>query len=176
LKEFAMTINIQSGNVKTQGGLVRRLWNDDCGALIGTEWMIIATIMVIGLIPGYIALRQGALNGLVDFANGVGSLDQSYSYSGQRLECDCWNRTGKDLNGTEKDRSRQGLNGSGKVNRDLGAGRAVSAHGEHSEWQRNWAIAETAGSQYIKTKRPPLQLKPTNPTSVGDVGRVTGCN
>jgi hypothetical protein len=166
-----MTINTQNTTVAVRGGLLRRLWNDDCGALLATEWIFVATLLVIGIIPGLIAIRQGALNGLVDFANGVGALDQSYSFSGQRLECNCWDRNGKDLRGTERDRFRSGLNGrTDRTDRDR-----VTGRGDHREWQRTWAIAETSGSRYVKTQRPPLQLKQTNPATT-EIGQVKGCN
>ena len=61
----------------------RRLWNDDCGALIATEWVFVATILVLGSITGLVAVRQAVLEELEDFANAVMALDQSYSFSGQ---------------------------------------------------------------------------------------------
>jgi hypothetical protein len=65
------------------------LWNDDCGALLATEWIIVATIMVLGIIPGLIAVRQGTLSELHDMANAVLSLDQSYSFTGQETHWGC---------------------------------------------------------------------------------------
>ena len=60
-----------------------KLWNDDCGALIATEWVFVATILVLGIITGLVAVRQAVIDELNDFANAVLSLNQSFSFSGQ---------------------------------------------------------------------------------------------
>jgi hypothetical protein len=38
--------------------LLQRLWQDDRGAILATEWVFMATILVIGVIPGMVALRN----------------------------------------------------------------------------------------------------------------------
>jgi Flp pilus assembly pilin Flp len=63
--------------------LMLNLWNDDAGALIATEWVFIATIMVLGIITGLVAVRQALLSELTEFANAVLALNQSFSFSGQ---------------------------------------------------------------------------------------------
>jgi hypothetical protein len=63
--------------------LMRRVWQDDTGALIATEWVFVATILVLGSITGLVAVRQAVISELVEFANAVMSLNQSYSFSGQ---------------------------------------------------------------------------------------------
>ena len=63
--------------------LMQRLWQDDCGALIATEWVFVATILVLGSITGLVAVRQAVLAELTDFANALLALNQSYSFSGQ---------------------------------------------------------------------------------------------
>jgi Flp pilus assembly pilin Flp len=63
--------------------LLRRLWDDDSGALLATEWIIIATILVLGIITGLVATRAAVLAELIDFANALVSLNQSFSLSGQ---------------------------------------------------------------------------------------------
>ena len=62
--------------------LMFRLWKDDAGALIATEWVFVATILVLGAITGLVAVRQAVLAELIDFANAVMSLNQSYSFNG----------------------------------------------------------------------------------------------
>src|SRR5262245_47241375 len=76
-----------SANVSKAQAVVKGLWGDDVGALIATEWVIVATIIVLGIIPGLIAVRQGTLSELTDAANALLSLNQSYSFSGQALVC-----------------------------------------------------------------------------------------
>jgi hypothetical protein len=63
--------------------LLFRLWADDCGALIATEWVFVATILVLGAITGLVSVRQAVIAELTDFANAVLALNQSYSFSGQ---------------------------------------------------------------------------------------------
>jgi Flp pilus assembly pilin Flp len=60
-----------------------KLWNDDSGALIAVEWVFVATILVLGIITGLVAVRQAVLSELTEFANAVLSLNQSFSFSGQ---------------------------------------------------------------------------------------------
>jgi hypothetical protein len=60
-----------------------RLWRDDRGALLATEWVFMATILVIGVVTGLVAVRQSVLAELHEFANAFLGLDQSYSLSGQ---------------------------------------------------------------------------------------------
>ncbi len=62
--------------------LTAKLWADDCGSLIATEWVFVATILVLGVITGLVAVRQAVTTELEEFANAVLSLNQSYSFSG----------------------------------------------------------------------------------------------
>jgi Flp pilus assembly pilin Flp len=59
-----------------------RLWRDDQGALIATEWVFVATILVIGLIVGLKAVQSAVLNELEEVAGAIGAISQSYSYGG----------------------------------------------------------------------------------------------
>jgi Flp pilus assembly pilin Flp len=63
--------------------LFLKLWKDDDGALIATEWVFVATILVLGAITGLISVRQAVLTELENFAGALASLSQSYSFSGQ---------------------------------------------------------------------------------------------
>src|SRR5262245_33409609 len=63
--------------------LMLKLWKDDCGALIATEWVFVATILVLGSITGLVAVRQAVITELTDVANAILSLQQTYSISGQ---------------------------------------------------------------------------------------------
>jgi hypothetical protein len=63
------------------------LWKDDCGALLASEWVLLATILLLGIIPGLVAVRNGLLKELNDEANAVMSLDQSYEFEGQEIVC-----------------------------------------------------------------------------------------
>ncbi len=63
--------------------LAIKLWKDDCGALIATEWVFVATILVLGSITGLVAVRQAVITEMEEFAHAVMSLSESYSFSGQ---------------------------------------------------------------------------------------------
>jgi hypothetical protein len=63
--------------------LMRKLWNDDGGAVITTEWVFVATILILGSITGLVAVRQAILSELTEFTNAVLTVNQSSSFSGQ---------------------------------------------------------------------------------------------
>ena len=67
--------------------LLRRLWQDDGGALIATEWVFVATILVLSLVVGLKAVESAVEGELIDFANAVSSLNQSYSFGGSSGCC-----------------------------------------------------------------------------------------
>jgi hypothetical protein len=48
-----------------------KLWNDDAGALIAMEWLLVGTILVIGIIPGLVALRNAIAAELQEQANAL---------------------------------------------------------------------------------------------------------
>jgi hypothetical protein len=60
----------------------KKLWNDDQGALIASEWLIMASIPVMGLAGGMVALRNSVNGELSQYGNSVSALRQSYSYQG----------------------------------------------------------------------------------------------
>jgi Flp pilus assembly pilin Flp len=62
--------------------LLKKLWNDDQGALIATEWLFIATIMVIGLVIGFVYVRNAVTSKLSEFAQAIMFINVSYRYPG----------------------------------------------------------------------------------------------
>ena len=64
-------------------GLIRKLWSDDNGALLATEFLFMSAMLTIGTVTGLVAVRQAMLSELVETANAIMALDQSYSFSGQ---------------------------------------------------------------------------------------------
>jgi hypothetical protein len=65
--------------------LLARVWSDDRGAVLATEWLLITTVLVLGLVPGLIAIRQGLLAEMGDIASATNDLDQSYGFTGQEI-------------------------------------------------------------------------------------------
>jgi hypothetical protein len=64
--------------------LSRRLWQDDHGFLVSSELVLIATVGVLGLLAGLTCVRDAVTAELKDVAGSIGSLNQSYCYSGFR--------------------------------------------------------------------------------------------
>jgi len=62
--------------------MFRKLWNDECGAILSSELVLIATILVIGMIVGLKSVRDSVVTELADVAQAIANIDQSYSYSG----------------------------------------------------------------------------------------------
>lgn len=62
--------------------MVRSFWRDDSGALLATEWVFLATVLVIGLVAGLKAVQSAVVNELEEVAGAIGGLSQSYSFGG----------------------------------------------------------------------------------------------
>jgi Flp pilus assembly pilin Flp len=62
--------------------LFLKLWSDDAGALLATEWVFIVTILVIGLVVGLKSVQSAVLNELEEVAGAIGALSQTYTYNG----------------------------------------------------------------------------------------------
>ena len=61
-----------------------KLWNDDCGStLVTSELLFLITILVLGTISGLVAVRQAVLSELIETAQALMALNQSYSFTGQ---------------------------------------------------------------------------------------------
>jgi hypothetical protein len=64
--------------------LISRLWHEDDGVL-SFEWVLLLTLLVIGVIGGLVASRDAIIDELADLANAAQCLDQSYSLSALNL-------------------------------------------------------------------------------------------
>ena len=62
--------------------LFRRLWADDQGAVISTELVLVIGILIFGIIPGLVALRNSVIAGLGTIGNTLYNLVPSFTYSG----------------------------------------------------------------------------------------------
>lgn len=60
----------------------RRFWADDAGFIVSAELVLIATIVVIGLVVGLAVLRNQVVQELVDVAQALGAVSQSFCFSG----------------------------------------------------------------------------------------------
>ena len=57
-----------------------RLWNEDVGAIISAEIMLVASILVIGMVVGLTSLRDSVVTELADVAQALAQVNQSYSF------------------------------------------------------------------------------------------------
>lgn len=64
---------------------LRRLWLDDQGAMIATEWLIFATIPVMGIVAGLTSLRNSVNSELTQFGNSVQALQQPVGNQGSTV-------------------------------------------------------------------------------------------
>ena len=62
--------------------MLKKLWNDEAGAIVAAELILVVTIMVCGLVVGLTAVRDAVVTELADVGAAIGSLNQSYSFSG----------------------------------------------------------------------------------------------
>lgn len=62
--------------------LAQLLMQDEAGFVVSAELILVATLLVIGLIVGLSEVQYAIVTELNDVADAVGSLNQSYSYTG----------------------------------------------------------------------------------------------
>jgi hypothetical protein len=62
--------------------MLKRLWNDEAGALLSMEVVLVGTILVIGVLTGLTSLRDAVVTELADLGAAISWLDQSYYYHG----------------------------------------------------------------------------------------------
>lgn len=68
--------------LKNVRNLFAKLWNDDCGAIIATEYLALGSIVVLGGVGGLVAMREGAVNEMKEYGKSVSSIRQQYSVPG----------------------------------------------------------------------------------------------
>lgn len=62
--------------------ICKSIWSDDMGFIVSIELILVATIMVIGLITGFTAVRDAVISELSDVGGAIQDLNQSYSFNG----------------------------------------------------------------------------------------------
>ncbi len=66
--------------------MIKHLWLDEGGAVLSAELVLVSTLLFCGVALGVNELRNAILQELADTASMIGSVDQSYSYSGPRTK------------------------------------------------------------------------------------------
>ncbi|HEV3385535.1 MAG TPA: hypothetical protein VG097_12025 [Gemmata sp.] len=62
--------------------LLRRLWADDHGAVISVELVLVLSILIFGIIPGLVALRNSIIAAMGNIGDTLVELVPSFTYSG----------------------------------------------------------------------------------------------
>lgn len=62
--------------------MLKNLWMDQGGALLSMEFVLLATILVIGVIVGLSAVQDAVVTELADVGGAIAALSQSYSSGG----------------------------------------------------------------------------------------------
>lgn len=62
--------------------LLRQFWRDDDGAVVSVELILIISILIFGLIPGLVALRNSGISLLTNLGNMANALIPSFTFSG----------------------------------------------------------------------------------------------
>ena len=62
--------------------LFARLWDDDQGAVISTELVLVLGILIFGIIPGLVALRNSVIAALTTIGNFLDRLTPTVTFSG----------------------------------------------------------------------------------------------
>jgi hypothetical protein len=62
--------------------VARSLLGDETGFIVSAELVLVATILVIGLVVGLAEVQSALVGELNDIGDAVGSLNQSYYFSG----------------------------------------------------------------------------------------------
>lgn len=61
---------------------LQKLFRDESGFIISTELVLVATIVVIGMVVGLSEVQHAVVAEMNDVADAIGSLNQSYTFSG----------------------------------------------------------------------------------------------
>ena len=62
--------------------MLKAMWNDENGAIVSIEMVIIITVAVLALIVGWAEVASAVNTELDDISNAVGKLNQSFFFAG----------------------------------------------------------------------------------------------
>ncbi len=62
--------------------LLTTLWADEAGFVVSAELILICTILVLGLVVGLAEVGTGVNEEMEDVGSAIGSINQSYSFTG----------------------------------------------------------------------------------------------
>lgn len=65
--------------------MLKRLWNDECGAVVSAELVLLLTILGIGMVVGLKAVQSAVVDELGEIGTALNTVNQNYSYAGSSL-------------------------------------------------------------------------------------------
>ena len=78
--------------------MLLKLWNDDAG-IVALEYLLLATIVGLGLVVGLSALSEALNQELTELGNAILALDQGYTFAAQTTATNAGHELGE-RNGT----------------------------------------------------------------------------
>jgi len=64
--------------------LLRKLWNDDAGAVLAVEWTLLVGVMTMGVTAGAVAVRDAVNSQMASVANSIQAMTPQFTFSGWR--------------------------------------------------------------------------------------------
>ncbi len=83
--------------------LLRKLWVDDEGAVISVEFILVISILIFGIIPGLVALRNSVNAALTTTGNLLNALVPSFTFSGWVVGASAGGNNVAQVNGFQRD-------------------------------------------------------------------------
>jgi hypothetical protein len=59
--------------------LARRFWEDDCGAVITSEYLLLGSVVTLGGVSGLAAMSNSVNQEMAEYGKAVGAVSQAYA-------------------------------------------------------------------------------------------------
>lgn len=66
---------------------LKAFWDDEAGAVLSVELVLVGSILCIGCVTGLTSYRDGVITELADCGGALASFNQSYNYGGVKAHC-----------------------------------------------------------------------------------------
>ncbi len=83
--------------------MLQSLWADDEGAIISVEFILVISILIFGIIPGLVALRNSVNAALTTTGNILVALVPSFTFSGWVVGSSAGGNNVAEVNGYQRD-------------------------------------------------------------------------
>ena len=59
--------------------LIQKLWNDDCGGVIASEYLMVGSILGLGTVSGLSAMRDASVEEMAETGNSIRAVREHYT-------------------------------------------------------------------------------------------------